>query len=119
MEIGAFRTFPEGYKPPDEGPSEYQTIPLSKIEDFGVHASQYYTLDVSFFKAINTCLLTSPPKPCPNPPQAASGARRRASPALNPKPCHMRPTPALLWATQPCSCSGSLLAALLRSVCSC
>ena len=51
MEIGAFRTFPEGYKPPEEGPSEYQTIPLSKIEDFGVHANQYYSLDVSFFKA--------------------------------------------------------------------
>lgn len=30
----------EGYKPPDEGPAEYQTIPLSKIEDFGVHAKQ-------------------------------------------------------------------------------
>lgn len=28
----------KGYKPPDEGPSEYQTIPLNKIEDFGVHA---------------------------------------------------------------------------------
>lgn len=27
-------------RPPDEGPSEYQTIPLSKIEDFGVHAKQ-------------------------------------------------------------------------------
>jgi hypothetical protein len=40
VEIGAFRTYPEGYKPPDEGPSEYQTIPLSKIEDFGVHAKQ-------------------------------------------------------------------------------
>eukprot|EP00879_Flechtneria_rotunda_P020130 GHRR01021170.1.p2 GENE.GHRR01021170.1~~GHRR01021170.1.p2 ORF type:complete len:123 (+),score=45.98 GHRR01021170.1:1208-1576(+) len=51
VEIGAFRTFPEGYKPPDEGPSEYQTIPLSKIEDFGVHAKQYYSLDVSFFKS--------------------------------------------------------------------
>ncbi len=40
VEIGGFRTYPEGYKPPDEGPSEYQTIPLSKIEDFGVHAKQ-------------------------------------------------------------------------------
>lgn len=37
VEIGAFRTYPEGYKPPDEGPSEYQSIPLGKIEDFGVH----------------------------------------------------------------------------------
>ncbi|GAX77055.1 hypothetical protein CEUSTIGMA_g4501.t1 [Chlamydomonas eustigma] len=51
VEIGAFRTYPEGYRPPDEGPSEYQTIPLSKIEDFGVHASQYYSLDISFFKS--------------------------------------------------------------------
>ena len=40
VEIGAFRTYPEGYKPPDEGPAEYQTIPLNKIEDFGVHAKQ-------------------------------------------------------------------------------
>lgn len=51
VEIGAFRTYPEGYKPPDEGPSEYQTIPLSKIEDFGVHAKSYYSLDVTFFKS--------------------------------------------------------------------
>lgn len=52
VEIGAFRTYPEGYKPPDEGPSEYQTIPLSKIEDFGVHANQYYSLDITYFKSI-------------------------------------------------------------------
>ncbi|PRW58194.1 COP9 signalosome complex subunit 5b-like [Chlorella sorokiniana] len=51
VEIGAFRTFPEGYKPPEEGPSEYQTIPLDKIEDFGVHCKQYYSLDISFFKS--------------------------------------------------------------------
>jgi len=37
VEIGAFRVYPKGYKPPDEGPSEYQSIPLNKIEDFGVH----------------------------------------------------------------------------------
>lgn len=42
-------TYPR--RPPDEGPSEYQTIPLSKIEDFGVHAKQYYSLDISFFKS--------------------------------------------------------------------
>ena len=40
VEIGAFRTYPEGYKPADEPPSEYQTIPLNKIEDFGVHCKQ-------------------------------------------------------------------------------
>jgi hypothetical protein len=31
----------KGYKPPDEGASEYQSIPLNKIEDFGVHCKQY------------------------------------------------------------------------------
>ena len=51
VNLGAFRTYPKGYKPPDEGPSEYQTIPLNKIEDFGVHCKQYYPLDVSYFKS--------------------------------------------------------------------
>ncbi|KAI8929080.1 JAB1/Mov34/MPN/PAD-1 ubiquitin protease-domain-containing protein, partial [Entophlyctis helioformis] len=51
VEIGAFRTYPEDYKPSDGGRSEYQSIPLDKIEDFGVHANQYYPLDVSFFKS--------------------------------------------------------------------
>ena len=37
----------QGYKPPDEGPSEYQTIPLNKIEDFGVHCKQYVALYVT------------------------------------------------------------------------
>lgn len=41
----------QGYKPADEGPSEYQSIPLNKIEDFGVHCKQYYSLDVSYFKS--------------------------------------------------------------------
>ncbi|RUS20143.1 JAB1/Mov34/MPN/PAD-1 ubiquitin protease-domain-containing protein [Endogone sp. FLAS-F59071] len=58
VEIGAFRTFPQGYRPPDEGPSEYQTIPLHKIEDFGVHAKSYYQLEVSHFKStLDTHLL--------------------------------------------------------------
>ncbi|KAJ3369908.1 COP9 signalosome complex subunit 5a [Allomyces arbusculus] len=51
VEIGAFRTYPAGYTPPDAAKSEYQSIPLSKIEDFGVHANQYYQLDVSLFKS--------------------------------------------------------------------
>ncbi|EGC31350.1 Mov34/MPN/PAD-1 family protein [Dictyostelium purpureum] len=51
VEIGAFRTYPQGYKPPNEGPSEYQSIPLSKIEDFGVHCKQYYSLEISYFKS--------------------------------------------------------------------
>ncbi|CAL0319198.1 unnamed protein product [Lupinus luteus] len=51
VEIGAFRTYPDGYKPPDEPISEYQTIPLNKIEDFGVHCKQYYSLDITYFKS--------------------------------------------------------------------
>eukprot|EP00040_Diaphanoeca_grandis_P039643 m.259674 g.259674 ORF g.259674 m.259674 type:complete len:338 (+) comp38499_c0_seq1:174-1187(+) len=51
VEIGAFRVYPDGYKPPDEGPSEYQTVPLDKIEDFGVHSKSYYSLDISYFKS--------------------------------------------------------------------
>ena len=58
VEIGGFRTFPEGYK---EGGSKaggggggedgFQSIPLEKAEDFGAHASQYYALEVSHFKS--------------------------------------------------------------------
>ncbi|KAA0043409.1 COP9 signalosome complex subunit 5b-like [Cucumis melo var. makuwa] len=47
VEIGTFRTYPEGYKPLDEPVSEYQTIPLNKIEDFGVHCKQVSSLDLS------------------------------------------------------------------------
>lgn len=85
VDIGAFRTYPEGYKPPDEPVSEYQTIPLNKIEDFGVHCKQvinicvcvfvvlgahstelglltklflqYYSLDVTYFKSSLDCHL--------------------------------------------------------------
>lgn len=60
VNLGAFRTYPKGYKPPDEGPSEYQTIPLNKIEDFGVHCKQYYSLEVTYFKsALDQKLLDS------------------------------------------------------------
>ncbi|KAJ3676888.1 hypothetical protein LUZ60_002612 [Juncus effusus] len=51
VEIGAFRTYPSGYKPADDPVSEYQTIPLNKIEDFGVHCKQYYSLDITYFKS--------------------------------------------------------------------
>jgi len=40
VNLGAFRTYPKGYKPANQGPSEYQTIPLEKIEDFGIHCKQ-------------------------------------------------------------------------------
>ncbi|KAI8787215.1 COP9 signalosome complex subunit 5 [Biomphalaria glabrata] len=51
VNIGAFRTYPKGYKAPDEHPSEYQSIPLNKIEDFGVHCKAYYPLEMSYFKS--------------------------------------------------------------------
>lgn len=58
VEIGAFRTYPEGYNPPDESPSEYQSIPLDKIEDFGVHAKKYYQLPIEIYKnSVDTALL--------------------------------------------------------------
>jgi len=58
VEIGAFRTYPEGYSPPDESPSEYQSIPLDKIEDFGVHAKKYYQLPIEIYKnSIDSALL--------------------------------------------------------------
>lgn len=58
VDIGAFRTYPEGYTPPDDKPSEYQSIPLDKIEDFGVHAKQYYQLPIETFKnSLDTLIL--------------------------------------------------------------
>lgn len=58
VEIGAFRTFPKDYKPMQSEDDGYQTIPLSKIEDFGAHASRYYSLEISHFKStLDTHLL--------------------------------------------------------------
>lgn len=51
VEIGAFRTYPKGYKPASTGSDDYRAIPLSKIDDFGVHAELYYPLEVSFFQS--------------------------------------------------------------------
>ncbi|CAG7930186.1 unnamed protein product [Penicillium olsonii] len=53
VEIGAFRTFPTNFTPQKEASEddEYQTIPLGKAEDFGAHANQYYSLNVSHYKS--------------------------------------------------------------------
>jgi len=51
VELGAFRTYPENYKADDAPTSDYQSIPISKIEDFGVHCKAYYPLEVSYFKS--------------------------------------------------------------------
>lgn len=53
VEIGAFRTYPEGYKPEgQESAAEGMTaVPMAKAQDFGAHANRYYSLEVSHFKS--------------------------------------------------------------------
>ena len=56
VEIGAFRTYPQDYKPPLEGAGAttsdgFQSVPLNKADDFGAHASRYYSLEVEHFKS--------------------------------------------------------------------
>lgn len=70
VEIGAFRTYPQNYKgentlgaagsasssnAKDGGGT---SVPLTKMADFGAHASRYYSLEVSHFKSsLDTKLL--------------------------------------------------------------
>ena len=49
VSIGCFRAYPDGYK--SGKATEVESIPLSKIEEFGLHANEYYKLDCSFFKS--------------------------------------------------------------------
>ena len=56
VEIACFRTFPESYLAEQEknGASAgagNSSVPLDKIEDFGIHAYKYYQLEHSFFKS--------------------------------------------------------------------
>lgn len=51
VEIGAFRTYPKDYTPPEAKDSEWQYIPRDRIEEFGVHAKMFYKMDVSIFKS--------------------------------------------------------------------
>ncbi|KAJ2161481.1 COP9 signalosome catalytic subunit rri1 [Coemansia sp. RSA 552] len=57
VDLGAFRTFPEAYQAEEDAGSGasssggHQNVPLSKIEDFGVHSDKYYPLEVSYFKS--------------------------------------------------------------------
>ncbi|CAI2374353.1 unnamed protein product [Moneuplotes crassus] len=48
VDIGCFRTYPEDYK--GKG-SEFESVPMEKIEDFGAHANRYYKLEHSIFKS--------------------------------------------------------------------
>ncbi|KAJ9638774.1 COP9 signalosome catalytic subunit rri1 [Coniosporium apollinis] len=60
VEIGAFRTYPQDYKPAATSEDGFQTIPLAKIEDFGAHSNRYYSLEVSHFKSsLDATLLES------------------------------------------------------------
>lgn len=61
VEIGAFRTYPDNYKPDSATDSEgFQTIPMEKIQDFGAHAERYYNLEVSHYKSsLDTKLLAA------------------------------------------------------------
>ncbi|KAJ2794352.1 COP9 signalosome catalytic subunit rri1 [Coemansia guatemalensis] len=59
VDLGAFRTLPEDHASGSSGDGGsnnaetggYQSVPLSKIEDFGVHSAKYYPLEVSYFKS--------------------------------------------------------------------
>lgn len=58
VDIGAFRTYPANFKPTDDLTFKYQSIPMNKIEDFGVHCRKYYSLEISYFKSeLDTYLL--------------------------------------------------------------
>lgn len=53
VEIGAFRTYPEGFKPEGQESSAegMAAVPMAKAEDFGAHANRYYSLEVSHYKS--------------------------------------------------------------------
>ncbi|KAK5167521.1 COP9 signalosome catalytic subunit rri1 [Saxophila tyrrhenica] len=53
VEIGAFRTYPEGYKPEgaDSSSDGMAAVPMAKAADFGAHAHRYYPLEVSHYKS--------------------------------------------------------------------
>lgn len=51
VEIGAFRTLPEGFTPTGSQGDGGAAVPLAKAEDFGAHSSKYYSLEVEHFKS--------------------------------------------------------------------
>eukprot|EP01098_Paradermamoeba_levis_P013561 TRINITY_DN620_c0_g1_i1.p1 TRINITY_DN620_c0_g1~~TRINITY_DN620_c0_g1_i1.p1 ORF type:complete len:382 (-),score=108.38 TRINITY_DN620_c0_g1_i1:9-1097(-) len=51
VSLGAYRTYPQGYIPPDTDPKEYQQIPLEKIAERGASANRYYELEVSYYQS--------------------------------------------------------------------
>ena len=60
VDIGAFRTYPQDYKPASSGGGGdgAGAVPLAKAAEFGAHANRYYSLEVSHFKStLDTHLL--------------------------------------------------------------
>lgn len=51
VEIGAFRTFPNGFVPEATSGGSNTKIPAEKLQDFGVHHDRYYPLDVEYHKS--------------------------------------------------------------------
>eukprot|EP01012_Entosiphon_sulcatum_P032088 TRINITY_DN40836_c0_g1_i1.p1 TRINITY_DN40836_c0_g1~~TRINITY_DN40836_c0_g1_i1.p1 ORF type:complete len:337 (-),score=81.89 TRINITY_DN40836_c0_g1_i1:117-1127(-) len=51
VDMKAFRTFPEGYTPPNVSKAEWEAIPADRIADFGAHANSYYPLEMSYYKS--------------------------------------------------------------------
>ena len=52
VEIKAFRTYPENYTPDDPtGGWDWDSIPQSKIEEFGVYMKRYYELPITVFRS--------------------------------------------------------------------
>ena len=53
VDIGAFRTFPPGYDAHAHAGAtdSARAVPPGKADDYGAHASEYYALDVSFFRS--------------------------------------------------------------------
>ncbi len=51
VDLGSFRTYPEGYKPPQSSGGEYQTIPSDKVGDLGAWKDHWYTLETEYFKS--------------------------------------------------------------------
>jgi COP9 signalosome complex subunit 5 len=52
VEIGAFRTYPGDYSPPEENNlSSGSSIPREKMEDFGAHYKRYYALEVEIYRS--------------------------------------------------------------------
>ena len=49
VELGVFRTYPEDHVAKEK--TDFEHVPLGKIDDFGIHAHKYYKIPHSFFKS--------------------------------------------------------------------